>query len=221
MFKRLFSIWSGKSLLGEAFDDFNVILEEAKRLFDKVTDILLGKVDAGAFGDELSQRDGKINDLERSIRAKIIEYLTFEPEGDRPAALVLFSVVKDAERLGDFCKDIMDLVGHFQVGKDQGEYREPFLRMESQLEDMFEKAQRAFLESDDKLAREVVETRVQVKNQCKELLAKVMTDTSLNQESAVAYALVIYYFKRVGAHLFNIASSVLVPVTDLGHYKLK
>lgn len=221
MFKRLFSIWSGKSLLGEAFDDFNIILEEAKGLFDKVTDILLGKVEAGTFGEELSQRDGKINELERSIRSKIIEYLTFEPEGDRPAALVLFSVVKDAERLGDFCKDIMDLLGHFQAGKDQGDYRDSFLQMESQLEDMFGKAQRAFLESDSELAKVAVETRAQVKAECKKLLAKVMTDKSLSPENAAAYALMIYYFKRVGAHLFNIASSVLVPVAQLGHYKLK
>ena len=65
------------------------------------------------------------------------------------------------------------------------------------------------------------ETRVVVKSDCKKLLAKVMTDKSLDPGSAASYALVIYYFKRVGAHLFNIASSVLVPLTDIGHYKLR
>ncbi len=220
MFRRLFGIWGGKSLLGEAFDDFNSILEEAKGLFDKVTDILLGKIEAGAFADELRARDSKINDIERAVRAKIIEYLAFEPEGDTPAALVLFSVVKDAERLGDFCKDIMDLVGHFCAKTKHGVYREPMLKMESQLEDMFAKAQRAFLESDDRLAREVVETRSQVKRECKDLLARIMADKDLDSEAAASCALLVYYFKRVGAHLFNIASSVLVPLTDIGHYKV-
>lgn len=221
MFRRLFEIWSGKSLLGEAFDDFNLILEEAKRLFDEVTDVLLGKIEASATIENLRTRDNKINDLERSIRAKILEYLTFQPEGDRPAALVLFSVVKDAERLGDFCKDIMDIAIHFSTDRDHGRYRQPLLRMEAELEEMFSKAQRAFLESNRQLANEVVEGRTAVKEQCKNLLAEVMADRELNAESAASYALLIYYFKRVAAHLFNIASSVLVPVMNLGHYKIK
>ena len=220
MFRKLLSAWRGKSLLSEALDEFNSILDAAEILFDQATDVLLGKIDAGSAADLCSQ-DNRINDLERSIRSKIVEYLTFEPEGDRPAALVLFSVVKDAERLGDFCKDIMDLTPSFPKDKSLGAYKEPFLQMETQLEDMFALARRAFLESDEKLAKRVVETRVVVKSECKKLLAKVMTDKSLDPGSAASYALVIYYFKRVGAHLFNIASSVLVPLTDIGHYKLK
>jgi phosphate transport system protein len=220
MFRRLFGIWGGRSLLGEAFDDFNDILEEAKGLFDKVTDILLGKVNAGTFAQELLTRDNKINGLERAVRTKIIEYLTFEPEGDRPAALVLFSVVKDAERLGDFCKDMMELAGHFRTNTEHGQYREPFLKMETQLEDMFAKAQRAFLESDARLAREVVATKSTVKHECSDLLARIMADRELDSEAAASFALLVYYFKRVGAHLFNIASSVLVPLADIGHYKV-
>lgn len=221
MFRRLFGIWKGKNLLGQAFDDFNSILEEAKWMFDKVTDILLGKAPASDFDDGIRARDSKVNDLERTVRRKIIEYLTFEPEGDTPAALLLFSVVKDAERLGDFCKDIMDIAGHFPTNQEHGAYREPLLKMEAQLEEMFSKAQRAFLESDEKLAKEVVATRAAVKGECRELLGRVMADNGLNAESAASYALVIYYFKRVAAHLFNIASSVLVSITDIGHYKLK
>jgi len=220
MFGRLFGIWGGKSLLGEAFDDFNSILEEAKGLFDKVTDILLGKIEAGTFGEELLARDKKINDLERAVRAKIIEYLTFEPEGDRPAALVLFSVVKDAERLGDFCKDIMDLAGHFGTNTKHGQYKEPFLKMEAQLEGMFANAQRAFLESDVQLAKEVVAAKAAVKRECKEVLARIMADHELGSEAAASSALLVYYFKRVAEHLFNIASSVLVPLTEIGHYKM-
>ena len=147
MFRKLLSAWRGKSLLSEALDEFNSILDAAEILFDQATDVLLGKIDAGSAADLCSQ-DNRINDLERSIRSKIVEYLTFEPEGDRPAALVLFSVVKDAERLGDFCKDIMDLTPSFPKDKSLGAYKEPFLQMETQLEDMFALARRAFLESD-------------------------------------------------------------------------
>jgi len=219
MFRRLFSAWKGKNLLSEAFDEFNTMLEVAKELFNRVTDVLLGKPGAKVADNDLHAQDSRINDLERSIRAKILEYLAFEPEGDTPAALVLFSVVKDAERLGDFCKDIMDIAAHFLANKSLGGYKEPFLQMEAQLEDMFSKAQRAFLESDEKLAKEAVRTRVEVKTECKRLLAKVMAEEALDSERAASYALAIYYFKRVAAHLFNIASAVLVPITDIGHYK--
>ena len=219
MFRRLFKALARKDLLSQAFDDFNTILEIARKLFDEVTDVLLGKIDAGAVAD-FCARDDKINDLERVVRAKIIQYLAFEPEGDTPAALVLFSVVKDAERLGDFCKDIMDIAGSFAASKSLGSYKEPFLKMEAQLEDMFLKAQQAFLESDEAKAKEVVETRKVVKEEIKELLARVMADKELDSETAASYALAVYFFKRVAAHLFNIASTVLVPVSDIGHYKI-
>jgi phosphate uptake regulator len=219
MFKRLFRAWTGKDLLSQAFDDFNAMLEVAEQLFDRVTDVLLGKPGAKVKDKDLCAQDNRINELEHSIREKIVEYLAFEPEGDRPAALLLFSVVKDAERLGDFCKDIMDIASHFPADKSLGNYKDLFLKMEAQLEEMFSKARNSFLKSDEDMAKEVVSMRATVKTECKELLARVMTDGQLDPETAASYALVIYFFKRVAAHLFNIASSTLVPVTDIGHYK--
>jgi phosphate uptake regulator len=221
MFKRLFRAWTGKDLLSQAFDDFNTMLEVAEQLFDRVTDVLLGKPGAEVQGNDLCAQDNRINELEHSIRKKIVEHLTFEPEGDRPAALLLFSVVKDAERLGDFCKEIMDIVTHFPTEKSLGSYRDPFLQMEAQLEEMFSKARNSFLKSDEAMAKKVVGMRTTVKSECKELLARVMADDKLNSEAAASYALAIYFFKRVAAHLFNIASSILVPVMDIGHYKLE
>jgi phosphate uptake regulator len=216
MFKRLFKAWTGKDLLSQAFDDFNAMLEIAEKLFDDATDTLFGKPEAQAKSAEVCARDDTINRLEHTVREKIVEYMTFEPEGDMPAALLLFSVVKDAERLGDFCKDIMDATGHL---KSLGEHRDMFLKLERQLEGMFSKARNAFLKSDQALAKEVVQARQVVKTECSELLAKVMADGALGSEVAASCALVVYFFKRVAAHLFNIASSVLVPVVDIGHYK--
>jgi phosphate uptake regulator len=219
MFKELFRAWTGKDLLSQAFDDFNSMLEISEQLFDKVTDILLGKPEAGSIDKNLCSQDNRINELEHSVREKIVEYLAFEPEGDRPAALVLFSVVKDAERLGDFCKDIMEITGHFPTDASPGDYKDEFLKMEAQLEDMFSKARNSFLKSDEAIAREAVDIRATVKAECRELLKKVMADKELDSEVASSYALAIYFFKRVAAHLFNIASATLVPVTDIGHYK--
>ena len=219
MFRRLFRAWTGKDLLSQAFDDFNAMLEVAEQLFDRVTDVLLGKPGAEVKGKDLCTQDDRINQLEHSIREKIVEYLAFEPEGDRPAALLLFSVVKDAERLGDFCKDIMDIASHFPADKSLGGYKDQFLKMETQLENMFSKARTSFLKSDEAMANEVVATREVVKRETKDLLAKVMSDNNLSSEAAASYALAIYFFKRVAAHLFNIASSVLLPVADIGHYK--
>lgn len=221
MFKRLFSAWTGKDLLSQAFDDFNSMLEIAEKLFDEVTDVLLGKPGPEVKSENLRAQDDTINKLEHSVREKIVEYMTFEPEGDTPAALLLFSVVKDAERLGDFCKDIMDIASHFPANRSLGDYKDSFLKMEAQIEEMFSEARNSFLKSDKALAKEVVATREVVKSETRDLLARVMSDNNLSSEAAASYALAIYFFKRVAAHLFNIASSVLVPVVDIGHYKTK
>jgi phosphate transport system protein len=219
MFKQLFRAWTGKDLLSQAFDNFNAMLETAERLFDRVTDVLLCKPEAELRSEDLCNQDDRINELEHEVREKIVEYLTFEPQGNMPAALLLFSIVKDAERLGDFCKDIMDIAAHFPRDKSLGGYAGVFLQMEAQLEEMFSKARNSFLKSDETLARDVVKTRETVKGKCRELLARVMADDRLNSETAASYALAIYFFKRVAAHLLNIASSVLVPVVKIGHYR--
>ena len=62
MFRKLLSAWRGKSLLSEALDEFNSILDAAEILFDQATDVLLGKIDAGSAADLCSQ-DNRINDL--------------------------------------------------------------------------------------------------------------------------------------------------------------
>jgi len=220
MFNRLFRVWTGKDLLSQAFDNFKTMLEITEKLFDGVTDVLLGKPGAKSEKEKLCLEDNRINKLEHAVREKIIEHLIFEPEGDRLAALLLFSVVKDAERLGDFCKDIMDIASHFPEEKSLGEYKDHFLKLEAQLEEMFSKAKNSFLKSDETMAREVVAIREVIKKETRDILSKLMTEENLNAETVASYALAIYFFKRVAAHLFNIASSVLVPIMDIGHYKM-
>jgi phosphate transport system protein len=61
-------------------------------------------VPAEEVKDSIYTRDQSVNELERSIRRKILRHLTIHPGDDVAACLALMSVAKDAERIGDYCK---------------------------------------------------------------------------------------------------------------------
>jgi len=109
MFKNLSSFWKGKDFLSEVFGEFKTMLDDSEVMFKTVCDRILENTD----GPELKQRvydiDQKVNLLQRNIRRRIVEHLSLQPTVDVTACLVLMSVVKDAERLGDYCKNLYEV----------------------------------------------------------------------------------------------------------------
>ena len=57
----------------------------------------------------LYERDVAVNELERSIRRKVLRHLTVNPGHDVAICLALMSVAKDAERIGDYCKNVFEV----------------------------------------------------------------------------------------------------------------
>lgn len=215
MFGRLLSSWRKKDLLSQAFDEFHQMLADTEWMFDMVTDVLLCKRPAADVKDQLEKKDEIVNNRERLVRRKIIEYLTLNPEGDVPAALVLFTVVKDAERLGDYCKNILEIAQFLPGCLEHGVYETPLTEMESEIELMFARTKKAFINSDEQVAREAVEIKRRISVKADMLLKQLLEDKNIPVRQAVIYTLLERYFKRVASHLDNIASAVLNPVSDI------
>jgi len=129
---------------------------------------------------------------------------------------VLMSVVKDAERMGDFCKNIFDLGKMFDVTFDRGRYKTPLVELADQVENLFSKTRKAFERSDEEMARSVMSKGVRISNQCEMLIKQLMVD-NLPTKKAVAYTLMARYLKRISSHLTNIATSVTTSVDNLDY----
>ncbi len=159
----------------------------------------------------------KINKLERKVRKRVVTHLNFNPSEDLPTALIFMSVVKDAERIGDYCKNLFE-ISDMLTARFQADYFEKWFQpLHAQLLELFDKTKDCFLDGDKDLAREIMQIERSLVKMCDHGV-KSLAASSVETNTAVCATLVYRYFKRIGAHLGNIATSVIVPVTDLDYY---
>ncbi len=216
MIKELLGMLRAKSPLSAMLGEFTQMIEKAEWMFDASLKVLMGEGAAKEVEQEIYSKDKEINEHQRSIRRKIIRHLTVQPGSDVPACLVLMSVVKDAERMGDFCKNIFELGVMLDVKFDSGRYKTPFIELSEQVENLFGKTRKAFERSDEEIARSIMAKGARISNQCDMLLKQLIVD-NIPTKKAVGYTLLARYFKRISSHLTNIATSVVTSVDRLDY----
>ena len=213
MLRELLAAWRGKDALGQMFEEFDRMLGETHWMFQQAVEVFFSRVDWQAVQDPLYRRDKEVNRLEQSIRSEIVKHLTVRPDANLAACLVLMSVVKDAERIGDYCKNIFE-VGKFYTREfTTHRYLDPLERIRSQTENLFQLTKEAFGQSDMDKARRVIQTFGQVGKECELVIRQLLRERdTIPTDEAVAYSLLARHLKRIGAHLANIATAVVSPV---------
>ncbi len=220
MFKNLIAFWKGKGFLTEVLEGFKKMLDDTKYMFESVYEGLMNGTANPALRDKIYEVDKQVNLFEREIRKRIVEHLSIQPSVDIPMSLILMSVVKDAERVGDYCKNIFEIIDLLNKPIKKELFEELFDSIDKKLLEEFEKTQKAFIESDEKLAKEIIYLERETVKNCDEIVQKI-AKSNIPTNEAVCLALLARYFKRIAAHLANIGSSVIVPISDLDFYDEK
>src|SRR4030042_4760667 len=109
MFKNLLSFWKGKDFLVQVLEDFKIMLDDSETMFEAVCAQLLVGKEKGGLKEKIYEIDKQVNNLQKEIRKRIVEHLTLQPTVNVNACLILMSVVKDAERLGDYSKNLYEV----------------------------------------------------------------------------------------------------------------
>ena len=128
------------------------------------------------------------------------------------------SVIKDAERIGDYCKNINEVNDYHHLGDDRNDLVRDLRELDQEVEGTFQRVAKTFRESDEKSAQELIEREREVAKRCDDLLHRILKADNLSIPQAVAIALIARYLKRVAAHLGNIATSVVMPIHKLDYY---
>ncbi len=213
MFRTLLHALRAASSLKEVKDVFCSMLSDTEYMYRSVTDVLLRKIDPEKIKDEIYARDRQVNEKEREIRRRLVSHLTLSL-ADAPTCLVIMSTVKDAERIGDYCKNMLEVANFYSIPGSQARYAGPLQEIGQQIAGMFQKARKAFADSDDALAMEVMREEGVIAKKCDMLIKQVLSDT-LPTSEAVSTALLSRYFKRVVRHMGNVVSSVVSAVEDI------
>lgn len=217
MFKNIINFWKGKEFLTEAFEDFKNMLIFAHGMFDSVCKKLIRNENIPSLEDKIYGDDEKINKLQKGIRTRVIEHLTFQPTVDASVCLLLMSVVKDAERLGDYCKNLLEIIQLLDEPMDGNKYERYFKTMDKEISDLFTKAKEAFIESDEEKAASAWKYETKIAKRCDDIVEE-LTTSNLSVKEAVCFTLIARYFKRFAAHLTNIATSVVLPLNQLDYF---
>jgi Na+/phosphate symporter len=135
---------------------------------------------------------------------------------DLPAVLAYMSIVKDAERVGDYAKNMYDLArygANFELAEDHDEllsYRDAVGQLiddaaatfgsqdEAQAQKLIDKADGFLLDYDQKI--------------------KAAFRSEGTADQAVARALYYRYLKRITAHIMNMLTAIVMPIERLDYY---
>lgn len=216
MFRELFTALRAEDPMDRAFDELGQMLEHGQWMFSQAVRVVTGDAEAEQIRTSIYDRDKKINDLLRSIRRKIVRHLTINPGYDVTAGLTLVSVAKDAERVGDYCKNLFDVGRMHQGSFSIARYHTPLTTIRGEVTGLFDAVQRAFKKSSTSQAREAMHTAEGIGQRCDSIVEQLLLDsTEAPASEAAAYALLARHLKRIASHLANICTAMVSDVEDL------
>ncbi|HVL69563.1 MAG TPA: PhoU domain-containing protein [Vicinamibacterales bacterium] len=211
-FRQIFDPDAGSPLVKSAFADVSAMLDQAAEMLDHSLEVLL---DNKPIRLDFEQLDDVIDEAERRVRRTILQHLAVNPKQDLVASLVLVSMVQDAERIGDFARGLVELM-RMAKGPRQGPFADELRRLAQQLRPLFPACERAFREANVQEARWVITQHRQLRAELKAYRDRVAA-SELSADMAVVYAGAAQILRRVGAHLSNIASTVVQPYDRIRH----
>jgi phosphate transport system protein len=224
MLREILQALKGSDALGEMIAQIGEMLDAGEWMFEKAVDSLTRQADWAEVADDLYSRDKRVNEIEQAVREGIVTHLSLGHESDLTACLILMNVVKDAERIGDYCKNIFEIGRFYRHEFGRPEYQRTLDDIRRSISPMFQEAKKAFLEADKKLADNILDTSSKLKGRCDVVIRQLLSvHDQIPPDEAVAYVLTARFYKRVAAHLSNIATSVVspIPMLDYGARKLK
>jgi phosphate uptake regulator len=218
MLRELFQAFRRQDEVKQLAGQIGQMLRLGRWMFQTAEEVLMRQSDWHEVSDELYAKDRQINQAEQEIRQRIVTHLSLGNQSDVGPCLALMSVVKDAERIGDYCKNIFEVGKFYRQEFSHPEFISPLKSIRDEILDLFEQTELAFVNEDRKQAQKVCETVAGLAKQCDLLVQQLLgvRGESLEPDEAVAYTLLTRHYKRVSAHLSNIATSIIssVPLLD-------
>lgn len=165
---------------------------------------------------EVKQTDRGINKAQREVRRALMMHAAVQADVDLPLVLAYMSVVKDAERIGDYAKNLYDLAKFgvdFEVAPDRAELETYYANVDRLLED----AADAFEQADSEMAKELLEKADGFLDDYDD---KVRAAYHSDGPASDAVARTLYYrfLKRITAHVMNLLTSLVMPIHRLDYY---
>ena len=220
MIRELFRVLSSHSALDDVLRDFAEMLDTAKAMLEEASSIPFEGADPDEFRQKFYDKDKHINKLEQKIRRRIVTHLAVTKGGDLPISLVMISLVKDAERIGDYAKNLFQVFE--KAGKlEEGPYYSLVVEARDYVSTAIDAAKSAFMQGDRDAARKLIRENFKLEKRFDQAVWELMDIKVVCEQRCrqpVAYALLFRFYKRILRHLSNILTAVVMPIDKLDYF---
>ena len=218
MFRELLSIFRSDNPLAAMGENFARMLKLAHEMTLVAGDIFFGRKAVPEERKRIYEQDIQVNQLERTVRKQVVTHLSVQGNTpDVPYCLLLMSLVKDVERLGDYAKNVSELADFCPEKLPDDEIVGELRSIRRWIEKAFEEAAEVFATSDRERALRLIQEGRDITHRCDALIERI-AHANYDTNTTTALVLGTRYYKRIGAHLLNVLSSVVMPVHKVDYF---
>ncbi|MEZ6195916.1 MAG: PhoU domain-containing protein [Planctomycetota bacterium] len=217
MFEWLKKLGDESTEIRRIASSFRDMLTRGRRIYELASDAALGAATPEAVRKEIFETDVQINRLEQAIRRELVVHASVHGSAVVPGCLVLMSIAKDAERIGDYAKNIFDLSVRRPILPGDTTHAE-LLGLRAELDAVLGEVPTVHQAANRDSAKALLRRAEALEDRCDKLVDELLDGTRGTPGEGVAAALLARYFKRTAAHAKNVVSSVVMPVDKLDFF---
>ncbi len=191
------------------------MLQQGHEVFTTSTDALFGGGKSEETKQEVKSTDKVINEAQQSVRRQLMVSAAIN-NADLPLVIQYASIVKDAERVGDYAKNIYDLV-KYGADFDAAPDRYHLLRYRDAVGQLILDAASVFEAKDAERAQRLI-GKADAFLEEYDAQVKAAYQSQGPASDAVARALYFRFLKRTTAHVMNVLTALVQPLDRLDYY---
>ena len=219
MLQELLRIFRGDDPLSKVADNFALMLNLTREMSYSAGQIFFGEDHDENAQDRVHKTDAEVNELERVIRRSLMTHLAIPGNSaDAPYSLLLMSLVKDVERLGDYAKNLSEIV---EIGPDvlpEGAELDELKLIRKKVEAAYQACANVVLSSRRGEAAELIQQGRETARRCDGLVTAI-GKSDYDAATTTAFILGTRYYKRINAHVLNVLSSVVMPLDKIDYFE--
>lgn len=197
------------------------MLLDCRHTFDLAINAVMGGTEAAAVGKQISKTDVGVNRAQRKVRKELVVHASVRgANADLPMVLSSMSIVKDAERIGDYSKNIWD-IADAGIDLSHADDIDTLMEYRDRTSSMIAETARVFRERDVDAAHRMIQASDGIQDEYDAGIRRLLTGPGGAAPQAVARALLYRYLKRISAHAMNVLTSLVMPVHRLDFYDEK
>jgi phosphate uptake regulator len=130
------------------------------------------------------------------------------------------SLVKDVERIGDYAKNLSEVRDYHPAALPEDDIAGEMREIRLGIEQAFAEISSVFEVSDHERAVELIREGRDLTRRCDAVVGRVAR-SDYSASTATSVVMGARFYKRIGAHVLNVLSSVVMPLHKLDYYDEK